>query len=88
MNGIIQYMVSYDWLLSLSLMFSRPSTLSLSVSTSLLIPCVSTGHFVYLLICPWRFGLLPPFSCLNKAAVNLFVRKYLNTCFQVFRVYT
>ena len=50
--------------------------------------CAYRSQFVYPFICPWAFRLLLPLAVVNSAVMKIGTNFCLNTCFQIFWVYT
>ena len=88
-NGIIQCVISFVWLLSLSIMSSEFNHIVAHVSTSffygqIIFYCLHIPHFVYPLISWWTFGGL-----LWIMVLWTFVHKFLRGCkFSILFVYT
>ena len=88
-NRILQYVVFCDWLLLLSITFSRFIYLMAWISTLFLfiIHCAAVSHFIYLFI-SWRTFRLFPYLTIMNTAIRLLCIMLLWAFMYTFFVWT
>ena len=87
-NDIILYVVFCIWVFSLSIMFSRFMFAGAHTSTLLFLfmvmtPLYENTTFIYPFIIRWTFGLFPPLTIVNHAAVASALPGFVWTAFSV-----
>ena len=77
-NGIIRYVLSFVWFLSLSINILRLSNLLyVSIVNSFLVLSSFPSHFVYLFTWWWVFEQFPSIGYTKKAAMNIFIQAFV-----------
>lgn len=77
-NGIMRYVLSFVWFLSLSINILRLSNLLyVSIVNSFLVLSSFPSHFVYLFTWWWVFEQFPSIGYTKKAAMNIFIQAFV-----------